>query len=71
MPDMKIDVLTEFVLKWHVPQIHMWVEIGHYNTEKSAQSAEDWFVKTLRNNWIGEIETAIIKVTQETTTLIR
>lgn len=57
-------MITAYVVKWYVPQLGDWVRVGEYGTLDRAQGAMDRFVITLRRNWTGEPQVAIVEVAE-------
>lgn len=54
-----------YEVKWCVPQLAEWFVVGIERTEDRAREIETRFITKLRQNWTGELQTAIIKVIEE------
>ena len=54
-----------YEVKWYVPQLAEWFVVGIERTEERALEIELHFRDKIRKNWIGNIQTEVIKVTEE------
>ena len=58
------NVSVQYQVKWYVPQLAEWIVVGIERTEERALEIETHFQAKLRKNWTGNIQTAVIQITE-------